>query len=79
MQVNVGFATYNVDDVSVSDRQLQGAITLFFKRNVWVTRARHAYSFLSMVAEIGGYLGLLLGVSILQAAQAAKNAVEKHD
>ena len=39
---------------------------MLFKENIKVTKAYHIYSGLSLVAEIGGYVGLFLGVSINQ-------------
>ena len=41
-------------------------LLIFFKENIKVTKAYHIYSGLSLVAEIGGYVGLFLGVSINQ-------------
>ena len=41
-------------------------LLIFFKENIKVTKAYHNYSGLSLVAEIGGYVGLFLGVSINQ-------------
>ena len=40
----------------------------YFKENVKITKAYHIYSGLSLIAEIGGYVGLFLGVSINQMA-----------
>ena len=37
-----------------------------FKENVKVTSGHYLYSELSLIAEIGGYVGLFLGVSINQ-------------
>ena len=36
------------------------------RENIKVTEAKLLYSVLSMIAEIGGYVGLFLGVSINQ-------------
>ena len=36
------------------------------RENIKVTEAHLLYSVLSMIAEIGGYVGLFLGVSIIQ-------------
>ena len=41
-------------------------LVIYFKENIKVTKAYHIYSGLSLVAEIGGYVGLFLGVSINQ-------------
>ena len=40
--------------------------TIQFKENIKVIEAYHLYSLLSMIAEIGGYVGMFLGISILQ-------------
>ena len=40
--------------------------TIKFKENIKVIEAYHLYSLLSMIAEIGGYVGMFLGISILQ-------------
>ena len=39
---------------------------IFTRENIKVTEAHLLYSVLSMIAEIGGYVGLFLGVSIIQ-------------
>ena len=39
---------------------------VYFKEKLKVTKAYHIYSGLSLIAEIGGYVGLFLGVSINQ-------------
>jgi len=40
------------------------AVSLVFGKSVPVSREMHAYPFLSLLAEVGGYLGLTLGVSL---------------
>ena len=44
------------------------AITLYFEQRVVISEEHYFYSSLSLTAEIGGYLGLLLGVSFLNFA-----------
>ena len=44
----------------------QVQVVIYFKENIKVTKAYHVYSGLSLIAEIGGYVGLFLGVSINQ-------------
>ena len=39
---------------------------MYFKSNVKVRTAVYSYELLSMVAEVGGYTGLLLGVSFFE-------------
>lgn len=41
----------------------------YFRRDVKTTTEYHLYSVLSMLAEIGGYVGLLLGVSLFKLAE----------
>ena len=41
-------------------------LTLFFNQEIKVIESQFLYSELSMVAEIGGYVGLFLGFSIYQ-------------
>ena len=42
------------------------SIVLSFQDNIKVVKSYYAYSGLSLIAEIGGYIGLFLGVSINQ-------------
>ena len=41
-------------------------LRIYFERNIKFTRAHYLYSGLSLIAEIGGYVGLFLGVSVNQ-------------
>ena len=41
-------------------------VVIYFKENITVTKAYHIYSGLTLIAEIGGYVGLFLGVSMNQ-------------
>ena len=41
-------------------------VTIKFKENIKVIEAYQLYSLLSMIAEIGGYVGMFLGISVLQ-------------
>ena len=42
-----------------------GPVKFFFSKDVSVSQEVLDYSFLSLVAELGGYLGITLGVSLL--------------
>ena len=44
------------------------AIVINFQENVEVVSSYYLYSGLSLIAEVGGYVGLFLGVSINQIA-----------
>ena len=41
-------------------------VQIYFKENIIVTKAYHIYSGLTLIAEIGGYVGLFLGISMNQ-------------
>ena len=43
-------------------------IEITFKENIKVTTSYYLYSGLSLIAEVGGYVGLFLGVSVNQIA-----------
>lgn len=44
----------------------EGWMILRFEKDITVFKSQYSYSTLSLVAEIGGYVGLFLGVSVLQ-------------
>ena len=41
-------------------------LIISFKENIQVIEAYYLYSSLSMIAEVGGYVGLFLGISVNQ-------------
>ena len=45
------------------DEDQHGTAYFYFPQRVVQSKEHNFYSFLSMVAEVGGYVGLLLGVS----------------
>ncbi len=47
------------------DKANTGQAIFYFRRDIKITEEYYLYSFLSMVAEIGGYVGLLLGASLV--------------
>ena len=49
------------------------------KSNIKVTQAHYLYSGLSMVAEIGGYVGLFLGVSFNKLAILTNTLITRLD
>ena len=49
------------------------------KSNIRVTQAHYLYSGLSMVAEIGGYVGLFLGVSFNKLAILTNTLITRLD
>ena len=58
-------ATWIKNKDASPDKQDSQAV-LYFRRRVKVVKSYYAYSGLSLIAEIGGYIGLFLGVSINQ-------------
>ena len=50
-----------------------------FKSNIKVTQSHYLYSGLSMVAEIGGYVGLFLGVSFNKLAILTNTLITRLD
>ena len=48
------------------DGKKVGLMKIYFKQNIKVTKGLYLYSTLSLIAEIGGYVGLFLGVSVNQ-------------
>ena len=46
------------------------------RENIKVIEAHWIYSLLSMIAEIGGYVGLFLGVSIIQINRVCDKAIK---
>lgn len=52
----------------------KGKITLFLKDTVRTTNEIFLYSVLSLIAEVGGYVGLFLGVSVNQISTLADKA-----
>ena len=47
------------------------------KENIEVKEAYYLYSGLSLIAEIGGYVGLFLGVSINQVSELINTVIDK--
>ena len=56
-----------------------GYVMMMFKENIKVIEAHHLYSTLSMIAEIGGYVGLFLGVSVNQVSTLMNDLIDKVD
>ena len=51
---------------------------LIFRRDVKTTREYVLYSSLSMIAEVGGYVGLLLGISLFKLADVMNALIERY-
>ena len=41
-------------------------LTLTFQKFIKISKSRRSYTFLELIAEVGGYVGLFLGISINQ-------------
>ena len=52
-------------------------VRIFAKEYIEVKEAYHLYSFLSMIAEVGGYVGLFLGVSVNQVSKLVSVLLDK--
>ena len=56
---------FGIPIISDIDNPKKSTMKMYFKKMIQVRRSYLAYSIISMFAEIGGYLGLLLGYSLL--------------
>ena len=54
---------------SIYDIQNNSSLTLYFKKSIPIRESHIAYPKSSLFAEIGGYMGLLLGFSFLDFAK----------
>ncbi len=55
----------------------EGTVNFYFSPRVAHSEEHHFYSFLSMMAEVGGYVGLLLGFSFFHLAQWGGDIISK--
>ena len=58
----------NQDFIGPKDGQVRGKINLLLLSTVKKTTAYHSFGLISLLGEIGGYLGLFLGYSIYNIA-----------
>ena len=68
MTFTFGLAKYSTTDIGPDE----GLIKLYFKSQINVRKSMLSYDFAAFVADIGGYLGLLLGISLLDATRVVK-------
>ena len=54
----------------------QGYLNMYFEKYIQVSTSRWAYGWLELLAEVGGYFGLFLGVSINQILSMANYLVK---
>ena len=55
----------------------KGLIYFYLNKRVVISEEHHFYSGLSLLAEIGGYLGLLLGISFRNFASWIAGVIQK--
>ena len=65
---------YNYD---YSEQNAHGYISISFEKFIKVSRSKFSYNVLELVAEVGGYVGLFLGVSVNQFADLIKSSFSK--
>ena len=51
-------------------------LTLTFQKFIKISKSRRSYTFLELIAEVGGYVGLFLGISINQTFDLTWNGVK---
>ena len=54
-----------------------GALSVSFKELITISKDQYYYTWLSFVAEFGGYVGLFLGYSVLQASDVIDKLIKK--
>ena len=69
MNVVFGFPIYSPSDIS---KDASAFAKLYFKSQVQFQKSVLSYSKTSLLAEVGGYIGLLLGFSLLDIAKLLK-------
>ena len=66
MSVSFGFPFFSTVDECGDEKR--GTVQLYMKPMTKVTWEHSDYTLLSLMAEIGGYYGLLIGLSLVDAA-----------
>ena len=69
--------TTNYKDIGSNSQKNLTEMTFFMPSRVLQSNEQYLISFLSMASEIGGYVGLLLGVSLFHFARALSDIIEK--
>ena len=54
-----------------------GALSVSFKELITISKDQYFYTWLNFVAEFGGYVGLFLGYSVLQASDVIDKLIKK--
>ena len=71
MSITFGFPIYDVYNSK------QGRVKIYFKSQVNVRKNVVSYDEVNLLAEIGGYIGLLLGFSLLDLAKLFRGLLER--
>ena len=67
MGITLGYPIYDIS------KHQEAYLKFYFKSTINVRRSLVAYSGTSLMAEVGGYIGLLLGFSLLDLTKLVKN------
>ena len=75
-QYTISFTSYK----EMSSKYFNGAMLLIqFPKYIRVSRSYYSYTLLELLAEVGGYVGLFLGVSIIQISGLLRILITKLD
>ena len=66
IQVRTSFGSQSVEDTGQDGSDVPNQLVLHFQNTIKVSKSYWAYTGLSLLAEVGGYVGLFLGVSLNQ-------------
>ena len=69
--------TFSSNTIDKNANEEEAAVRFYYHLQVSVRRAVLRYTQLSLLAEVGGYIGLLLGVSLMDTARIFSWIVEK--
>ena len=58
------------------DHENPSSLFLKFNKFIKISKARHSYGGLELLAEFGGYVGLFLGISVFHLSQAFEKIVQ---
>jgi hypothetical protein len=68
MSIQFGQLVSDIDiDIDIMKKE-EGLVRMYFNSDIQIQQSILAYSVISLLAEVGGYVGLLLGVSFLDIA-----------
>ena len=77
MVLNIGGKNYEYNADQTKDNQTYGVGLFYFSMTATKTEESYLYSFSSLIADIGGYMGMLLGFSFLDFASAIQVLAKK--